>query len=310
MKNLAVGIFHDEELGRELGKKGTESDIAMFNRKTEEYIFTFLSPVADKLAAKSQIMPNIDVALLSVQKITPEVGETILMLDSFDISQGIVIVPPYTDLNQIKAIMKGTSLDSFLIKERVCSSILGFLNEITPQRKLTEPPMVTVDHSFSVKGVGEVILGFVKKGILQKHDNLILLPANKKVVVRSIQIQDKEVEAAEAGSRVGLAIKGATAEEMKRGSLLCPATCATLTSTISLSFIHNRFYTDRIKEGLFHVTVGMQTVPVNVTNVHNGSLKLISEKPLVYTPDDTFLLMNLNAKKLHVIGHGKAITPS
>ena len=62
MKNLAVGIFHDEELGRELGKKGTESDIAMFNRKTEEYIFTFLSPVVDKLAAKSQIMSSIDVA--------------------------------------------------------------------------------------------------------------------------------------------------------------------------------------------------------------------------------------------------------
>jgi selenocysteine-specific translation elongation factor len=40
MKNLVIGIFHDEHLGRELGKKGTESDIAMFNRKTEEYIFT------------------------------------------------------------------------------------------------------------------------------------------------------------------------------------------------------------------------------------------------------------------------------
>jgi hypothetical protein len=92
--------------------------------------------------------------------------------------------------------------------------------------------------------------------------------------------------------------------------LLCPTTSATLTSTISLSFTHNRFYTERIKEGLFHVTVGMQTVPVNVTNVHNGSLTLKSEKPLVYTFDDTFLLMNLNAKKLHIIGHGKAITPS
>ncbi|MBE3138075.1 MAG: hypothetical protein IMZ43_11895 [Thermoplasmata archaeon] len=310
MKNLAVGIFHDEELGRELGKKGTESDIAMFNRKTEEYIFTFLSAVVDKLAAKSQIMSSIDVALLSVQKMTPEVGETILMLDSFGISQGIVIVPPYTDLNPIKALMKGTSLASFLIKERDCSSILGFLNEITPQRKPTALPMVTVDHSFSVKGVGEVALGFVKKGILRKHDSLLLLPANKEVVVRSIQIQDKEVEEAEAGSRVGLAIKGATAEEMKRGSLLCPAASATLTTTISLSFTHNRFYTERIKEGLFHVTVGMQTVPVNVTNIHNGSLTLESEKPLVYTPDDTFLLMNLNAKKLHIIGHGKAITSS
>lgn len=310
MKNLAVGIFHDEQLGRELGKKGTESDIAMFNRKTEEYIFTFLSPVVDKLSAKSQIMSNIDVALLSVQKMTPEVGETILMLDSFGISQGIVIVPPYTDLNQLKIVMKDTSLASFLINKRDCLSILGFLNEITPRRKLTDPPMVTVDHSFSVKGVGEVVLGFVKKGVLRKHDSLLLLPANKAVVVRSIQIQDKEVEAAEAGSRVGLAIKGANAEEMKRGSLLCSSTCATLTSTISLSFMHNRFYTEGIKEGRFHVTVGMQTVPVNVTNVYNGSLTLESEKPFVYTSDDTFLLMNLNAKKLHIIGHGKAITSS
>jgi hypothetical protein len=97
---------------------------------------------------------------------------------------------------------------------------------------------------------------------------------------------------------------------MKRGSLLCLATSATLTTTISLSFTHNRFYTEGIKEGLFHVTVGMQTVPVNVTNVHNGSLTLESEKPLVYTLEDTFLLMNLNAKKLHIIGHGKAITSS
>jgi selenocysteine-specific translation elongation factor len=169
---------------------------------------------------------------------------------------------------------------------------------------------VTVDHSFSVKGVGEVVLGFVKKGILRKHDSLLLLPANKEIVVRSIQIQDKEVEAAEAGSRVGLAIKGATAEEMKQGSLLCSATSATLTSTISLSVTYNRFYTEHIKEGLFHVTVGMQTVPVNVTDVHNGSLTLESEKPLAYAFDDTFLLMNLNAKKLHIIGHGKAITPS
>jgi selenocysteine-specific translation elongation factor len=310
MKNLAVGIFHDDELGRELGKKGTESDIAMFNKKSEHSILTFLSPVMDKLAAKSQIMSSIDVALLSIQKMTPEVGETILMLDSFGISQGILIVPPHIDLNQINALIKGTSLVSFLIKERDCASILGYLNEITPQQKLTDSPMMTIDHSFSVKGVGEVVLGFVKKGTLRKHDSLLLLPANKEVVVRSIQIQDNEVGEAEAGSRVGLAIKGATTEEMKRGSLLCSATSAIRTSTISLSFTHNRFYTENIKEGLFHVTVGMQTVPVNVTNIHNGSLTIQSEKPLVYTLDDTFLLMNLNAKKLHIIGHGKAIVSS
>jgi len=33
MKSLNIGIFHDKELGRELGKKGSETDILMFNRK-------------------------------------------------------------------------------------------------------------------------------------------------------------------------------------------------------------------------------------------------------------------------------------
>ena len=308
MKNLAIGIFHDEELGQILGKKGTQSDIAMFNKKTDDHIFTFLSPVNDKLSAKSQIMSSIDAALLSITKMTPEIGETILMLDAFGISQGIVLIPPYTDVSPIQALTKGTSVASFQFKERDPQSILEILKGVTPQNNTQATTKITVDHSFSVKGVGEVALGFVNKGILRKHDTLVLLPENQEVVVRSIQMQDKDVDEAKAGSRVGLAIKGATAEEMKRGSLLCPAGCAILGTTIQLSFTQNRFYTEEVKDGLYHVTVGMQTVPVNITNFNNGSLTIQAEKPLAYTAEDTFLLMNLNAKKLHLIGRGKAIT--
>ena len=306
MKNLAVGIFHDEELGRELGKKGTESDIAMFNRKSEDQIFTFLSPIGDKLTPKSQIMSSVDAAIVSVNAITAEVGETILMLDSFGISHGVILVPPFSDLNPIKTLTKNTSLKSFHIVERNPQSILDILDKMTPQRDNSSSTMMTVDHAFSVKGVGEVFLGFVKKGVARKHESLVLLPANKEVIVRSIQMQDKDVDEAEAGSRVGCAIKGATAEEMTRGSLICPAGSATSGTTIPLSFEQNRFYSEVIKDGLFHVTVGMQTVPVNIKIIDPSSLLLEAEKPLVYTPDDTFLLMNLNAKKLHVIGRGKA----
>jgi selenocysteine-specific translation elongation factor len=305
MKNLAVGIFHDDDLGRELGKKGTESDIAMFNKKTEDSIFTFLSPVGDKLVPKSQIMSSIDAAVISVQKLTPEVGETILMLNAFGISKGIVITPAFSDVAPIQKLIKGTSVESFLLQERSLQNIQETLTTFIPQKNLSSSTMVTVDHSFSVKGVGEVLLGFVKKGVVRKHETLQLLPENKEVVVRSIQMQDNDVEEAEAGSRVGLAIKGATADEMKRGSLLCPQDSATVSSTVPLSFVKNKFYAEDIKEGLFHVTVGMQTVPATISNVSNESLTIQTEKPIVYTSDDTFLLMNLNAKKLHIMGHGQ-----
>jgi selenocysteine-specific translation elongation factor len=304
MKNLAIGVFHDILLSKELGKKGTESDILMCNKKTDDEIYTFLSPVDDRLTPKSQIMSSIDAAIVSFSSLTPEVGETILMLDAFGISKGIIVVPPYTDLTPIQALLRGTSLASFDIQERDPHQILRSLQTIIPHRDFTASPVVVVDHSFSVKGVGEVALGFIKKGIIRRHDTLMLLPADKEVMIRSIQMQDIDVEEATAGSRVGLAIKGATAEEMKRGSLLCTKDAATHGSTIPLSFTKNRFYTEGIREGLFHVTVGMQTVPVMVTKINNGSLTIESEKAVAFMLDSRVLLMNLNAKKLHVMGHG------
>jgi len=309
MKNLSVGIFHDETLGRELGKKGTESDIAMFNRKAEDHIYTFLSPVGDKLIPKSQIMPCIDAVILSITTITPEIGETILMLDAFGISTGIIVVPPYSDLAPIKTLTKNTSVASYQIMERHPQTILDALHSITPQRDASIATMMTIDHAFNVRGIGEVFLGFVKQGTVKKHESLLLLPANKDVIIRSIQMQDKDVDEAEAGSRVGCAIKGASVEEMPRGSLFCPQGTARFGTTIPISFKPNTFYTEGIKEGLFHVTVGMQTVPVTVKITEPTSLVLEAEKPMVYTQDDTFLLLNLNARKLHLIGHGKAKKP-
>ena len=97
MKSLTVGIFHDVELGKDLGKKGSETDIIMFNRKTDDCIFTFMQPAEGKLSAKSQIMSCIDFAIISFTELTHDVGETVIMLDSFGISKGIILSPPYAD---------------------------------------------------------------------------------------------------------------------------------------------------------------------------------------------------------------------
>ncbi len=306
MRNLNVGIFHDPELGRELGKTGTKSDIALFNRKTDTCIFSFLCPVDEKPVPKSQIMTEIDVAIISFKDMNPEVGETILMLDDFGISSGIII-SPYMNEDQLKALVKGTSLEKFKVLKRDADEIMKYLDRIEPVRDMDGDTIVITDHSFSVKGVGEVMLGFVKKGVLKKHEKLVLLPAGKDIIVRSIQMQDKDCEKAEAGSRVGLAVRGATVNEMKRGSIICKREAVKMSNKIDLQFHANKFYSEGPVEGVFHVTVAMQTVPVTVTNITENRLTIKSEKDIVYTTEDTFLLINLNAKKLHVIGEGKAL---
>ncbi len=306
MKHLSVGIFHDQTIGRELGKKGTESDLVMFNRKMDDCIFTFMYPIENKLSVKSQIVASIDAAIVTFDQMTRELGETIVMLDSLSISNGIAVTSTYTTPERISAISKGTSLESFIVEKRDVVKILEFLKTLNPKRDAVSPTVVVVDHSFSVRGVGEVVLGFVKKGTVRKHDKLSLLPANKEVVVRSIQMQDDEYEEAEAGSRVGLAIKGAAHEEMKRGSMLCAPGSARADTTIKLSFKKSPFYSDTVREGNFHATVGMQTAPVTISETGKSSIVINSEKSIAYTPEATFLLLDLNATKTRVMGKGRA----
>ena len=302
MRHLTVGVFHDENLNRELGKKGTESDIIMFNRKMDDHVFTFMSPVADKLSAKSQIISTIDAAVVSFSQITRELGETILMLDLTGVKEGISITTPYATPDQIYAITKNTSIKSFKVEENNPSILLELLKSFNPLRDNVSPTVVVVDHSFSVKGVGEVVLGFVKQGIVRKYDKLNLLPTNKEVIVRSIQIQDEDWETAEAGTRVGLAIKGATIDELERGSVLTTSTDIKADSKLKVRFQKSTFYTEEVRKGSFHATIGMQTVPITISEISDNSLTIDSTNPIIHAPQDTLFLLDLNAKKTRIIG--------
>lgn len=306
MRHLTVVVFHDDALGRELGKKDTESDIVMSNRRVDDRTFIFMSPVEDKLTVKSQIVSSIDAAIVAFAGMTRELGETVVMLDSLGISNGIALTSPYATPEQIAALTNDTSLESFIVGKRDPIRILEMLKVYRPERDTSSPAFIVVDHSFSVRGVGEVLLGFVKKGIVRKYDKLTLLPANKEVMVRSIQVQDEDYDESEAGTRVGLSIKGATIDEMKRGSTLTAPDTAKTASKLELAFGKSPFYTDEVREGAFHATVGMQTVPITITETKATSIVIESEKQIVYTPQDTFLIIDLNAKKMRIMGKGHA----
>ena len=287
-----------------MGKKGTLSDIAMYNRKTDECIFTFMSPVEEKLAAKSQIISVIDAAIVVFSQMTRELGETILMLDLLGVREGIAVKTLYAPVDKISAITGETALKSYGLEERDPVKLLDRLREIKPARNNDSPCLIVIDHSFSVKGVGEVALGFIKTGVVKKYDTLNLVPAGKEVTVRSIQVQDEDMESADAGTRVGLAIKGASVDELERGSVLTNSGSANVTSKCRLAFSKSQFYSEEIKEGTFHMTVGMQTVPVLLSDLQPNSIVIGSAKTFVSYPQTSAILLDLNAKKTRVMGRG------
>jgi hypothetical protein len=102
-------------------------------------------------------------------------------------------------------------------------------------------------------------------------------------------------------------MKGATIEDMKRGSILCASDNIKTGTTLKLSFEKSPFYSDDVREGAFHATVGMQTVLITITEKSETSIAIEYEKSIAYTPEDIFLLLDLNAKKMRIIGKARAL---
>lgn len=301
MNQMTIGIFHDDLLAKDLGKKATESDMVFFHRKTDDTIFSFIYPVEDKIIPKSQIMNMIDLAIISAEKITPALGETILLLDSIHMNKGIILIEPFTDTTQLNSLIKNTTIDSFEKMPKDIHQIMKFIQKQSVGRNDNLPAVATIDHSFQVKGIGEVALGFVNQGTIKKHDKLKLLPPDKEIIIRSIQIQDKDVDEAPAGSRTGLAIKGAMIDDLKRGYLICEEKAVETKTKWTLSFNKNPFY-QNISSGKFHATIGLQTMPISISKINEKSITIESEKPISIMNNQRFIILDLNARKLHHIG--------
>ncbi|GHV05602.1 selenocysteine-specific translation elongation factor [Campylobacterota bacterium] len=76
------------------------------------------------------------------------------------------------------------------------------------------------DRVFTIKGAGLVVTGTVLGGTVKKGDKLIVCNAGTDVIVRGIQVHNRDAESASAGFRAALNLKGVELEQLSRGSLI------------------------------------------------------------------------------------------
>jgi elongation factor 1-alpha len=83
-----------------------------------------------------------------------------------------------------------------------------------------------IDRTYSVAGVGAVASGTVTAGTVEAGDELLVGPLPdgqfREVEVRSIEMHYHRVDRAKAGRIVGIALKGISEPELKRGMVLLP----------------------------------------------------------------------------------------
>jgi selenocysteine-specific elongation factor len=92
-------------------------------------------------------------------------------------------------------------------------------------RPASGAPRLPIDRAFSMKGFGTVVTGTLVSGRIAAEDELVVLPGDRKVKVRGIQVHGRAATEAVAGQRTAINLGGVEISDVSRGeTLAAPAT--------------------------------------------------------------------------------------
>lgn len=296
-------ILGDSSIAAQLGKKGTATDIVIYDRKTADAVYTWTLPTNDKIQSLMQAVNIAEYAVLNVAKLDRFLGEQVMALDAAGLADGFVMHSYEVDREKLKTLLKGTSLASYKFVDSI-DQLKQEMGKLVPKSS-DGPTMIPVDHAFDVKGVGTVALGVVKQGTVKAYDELILLPGKKNVLVKSIQMHDDPVESSSSPARVGLAIKGASADDISRGDVICTPDAAKVSSgIISAKFVKSPFFKGDLPENhTYMISVGMQVKTAKI-KLEGEILQVTPEKPVVYRQGETLVLLKPDSQGTRIVGKG------
>ncbi|MGD1061419.1 MAG: EF-Tu/IF-2/RF-3 family GTPase, partial [Methanomassiliicoccales archaeon] len=253
-----------------------------------------------------------DIALLVVDKIDAQFGESLLMLDALRKNRGYILLREGVVKEQLAPLIKGTAAEGYEYIEddlvRLRDSLLDQAGAVSPTPGERAGGSVPIDHHFNVKGVGTVVLGFVARGEVKRHDLLRALPGKKEAQVRSIQKHDDDYENALPGDRVGLALKGIDSDELDRGFVLTNQTDMLVEGRVKAKVELIRFWPQPLREDMVvHLGHWMQFIAARIASIDNTDwrhpvVELVLDKEVVHPPSSPAVMMHLEGGKLRIVG--------
>ncbi|WP_319579557.1 EF-Tu/IF-2/RF-3 family GTPase [uncultured Methanospirillum sp.] len=314
MSNLNIVIIGPEDIGKEIGKKGTSTDITFYNLRKGESTLTLIEPsrYPEKLSSLFYAVSLADMAVVVIDKVTAQLGECILELNCARLSRGYLILRNYLDVAQISPLIKGTVLEQYKVIPDDFNALREALladADALPAAKTDSPGIIPIDHHFNVKGIGTVILGCVQDGTVHKHDQVTIHPLGKTAQIRSIQKHDDDVNEAHTGDRVGLALKGIEADDLDRGYVLTASQDIQSKCEVTGKVTIIPYWPEPLKEQMvLYAGHWMQFLPCRVQKFTTGGdwrsaeLTLAFEKELIFRPGSVVVLHYLEGEKLRIVG--------
>ena len=101
-------------------------------------------------------------------------------------------------------------------------------------RPAAGPPRLPIDRVFSIRGFGTVVTGTLVAGRIRRDDPLVLLPSNRDVKVRGVQVHGEAEDEAIAGQRAAVNLAGVEVGDIARGETLTAPDAVTVTRRVDV----------------------------------------------------------------------------
>jgi len=303
IKSVNFVVLGKQDIASNFGKKGTETDLTLYDRKESDVIKTWVTPSGfpDKIQPLFQAINLAEYVIFHVDKLDKFTGEQIIALDSLKKEKGILSHTFDVDDSKLAAMIKGTVVEKYIKVDQ--DKIKEEMDKLEPISNDNSSEMV-IDHCFDVKGVGTVILGKVTNGKIKQYDNLKLYPAEINVLIKSIQMHDDPVDESICPARVGLAVKGVKPEEVGRGDVISAEGAVDVKTEIELDFQKSPFYKSEIAENQgCLVNIGLQIKAAKFSSI--SPLKLVFEKPIVCKKGQIAVILKPESTTIRILGSGK-----
>ncbi|HXW11575.1 MAG TPA: EF-Tu/IF-2/RF-3 family GTPase [Nitrososphaeraceae archaeon] len=307
MESINFICLGQTEFVNKLGKKGQSSDITTYDSKKDDKIMTYVIPTGfpDKIQPLITAVNLGEYSIVNVDKLDKYLGEQIVALDLLKLDKGFILHSYEVDSEGLKSLLKNTVASSFKIEKDI-ESLKQSINSLAPMKR-DGPTIINIDNIFNVKGVGVVVLGILKQGVIKVHDELTLFPQKKTVTIKSIQMHDKNVDESNSPARIGLALTGVSFDEITRGAIL--SSYPHLTSDVQeliIDFNMVPFYKNELSEThSYLLSIGTQIKSAKIQKLESNKLKILSDSIFSFKAGDIAILLNPDSRDIRIVGGGR-----
>ena len=319
MPVLNIAILGSEELCRSLGKLTDSRDVESYVFKEgagpDRRILSLIRPLnfPERIRPLLSALNVADYGIIEVNSIDAALGESMVAFSSSGIERGDLITNPkdgaWIDPDKVNLVKDQAGLSSWNVNHQVPDLNeyrSALLSQVTKQNSEGEL-LVSIDQHFVVKGIGLVGIGYVRSGMLERHENVRIYPKKADGIVRSLQVMDEDVDRALTGDRVGIALRGVSDDSLDKGSQIVSEGSDLLTRSerSRLSVAISAFQSKTPKAGdIVHMSFDLQFFVGRIESIEEYTMVVNWDRPIDLRTkfDKPPLLVQLDAGLMRIIG--------